>query len=416
MKILWVSHVVPYPPKRGVLLRAYHLVRELAKHHEVHLVCLNQKALIEPYLGEYVAGTEKAKAYLEEYCASVNIIDAPLDSGKYAKPLCALSSLIRKNPYTVNWLWSRDFYNLIGRIQSEEQCELVHFDTVSLAEYLDSVEAAYPAKYSLGHHNIESDMLMRRAGLESNLLKRFYYKQEGSRLKNYEKRVCSKFHTNITVSDLDSERLASIVEGAKTFVAENSVDIDFFKPSPKDNTSATFLFVGTLSWYPNEKAIRYAAENLWQNIKQKYPQAEFNVIGANPPKDLVEFSQKNEGFNILGFVDDLTEYFDNATIYLCPIKDGGGTKLKLLDAFSSGMAVVADPIACEGLKVTDGENVLLASSPDSYLQSISEILENETLRLKLRLAARKHAVENFSSRAIGASLANHFAELCKETN
>ena len=113
-------------------------------------------------------------------------------------------------------------------------------------------------------------------------------------------------------------------------------------------------------------------------------------------------------FKVHGFVDEIQTYLDGATVYVCPINDGGGTKLKILDAFSSGKAVIADPIACEGLNVQDEHNVLFASTPDEFVTQIEKIINNPDLRNKLETNARKHVESHFSFSAIGKELAEHF--------
>lgn len=411
MKILWLSHVVPYPPKRGVLLRAHNLVLELSKHHDVDLLALNQKSLIVPYLGEYRQGTEVARKVLSKACKLVDILDSPADKGRFTKIKIALLSLLPwKYPYTIEWLQSVEYRERVLTLVRDGDYDLVHCDTISLVPYLEGLAGF---KKTLDHHNVESQMLLRRASMSKNLLKKLYFYQEGKRLEQFERKRCEEFDSNIMCSDLDADRLKQINPKCSTFVAPNSVDIDFFKPSEGIEVDpATFLFVGTLSWYPNLAAIRYLVKHLWSGMKALHPEIEMHVIGANPPDDLVEFAEKEKGFHIHGFVDDLKPFFARATGYLCPISDGGGTKLKLLDAFASGKAVIAHPVACEGLMMTDNLNVLQASSPEQFLTHMSAIIESPALRTSLEYAARRHAVEQFSSIAIGKALADHFSMLC----
>jgi glycosyltransferase involved in cell wall biosynthesis len=157
--------------------------------------------------------------------------------------------------------------------------------------------------------------------------------------------------------------------------------------------------------------VRYIANEIWPKLKIVIPNIEINIIGAGAPSDLVKLSEAEESFNVLGFVDDLKPYLDNATVYVCPIDDGGGTKLKLLDAFASGKAVVAHQVACEGLRVEDGKQVLIANDPNAYVQQIQKIINDKALRQKLEKNAREHAENHFSFSSIGKQLADHFSSL-----
>lgn len=408
MKILWLSHLVPYPPKAGVLLRAHYLVKELAKFHEVHLIAFNQRNLIEPYFDSYSAGTEQAKAVLTQICQKIHFIDCPTDKSQFSKLQCAASSLFSPLPYTINWLRDKEFAHTVQQWHKDEMYDLIHCDTISLAPYVDSIRSAI---LSLDHHNVESHMLERRAGLEKNLPKKLYFWQESQKLKAYEKKICPIFHTNLCCSELDKKRFQQFVPNASFTEIPNGVDTEIFTPGDCPPDSASFIFIGTLDWYPNTRAVRYLAQNIWPKLKAAIPNATINIIGSGAPDDLIEFGLNNKGFNMLGFVDDLKPWLDKATAYLCPIDDGGGTKLKLLDAFAAGKAVIAHSVAAEGLKAVDGEHLLLADCPEDYIKYIELLIKNTSLREKLQKNARQHALNSFSFDAIGKNLAGHFSHL-----
>ncbi len=408
LKILWLSHLVPYPPKAGVLLRAYNLVKELSKHHEVHLLAFNQRNLIEPYFDSYDQGTEVAFQAMSEICSKVQFINCPTDSSRFKKMQCAALSLVSKKPYTINWLEDEGYRQAVGQWHHQESYDLVHCDTISLAPYVNQLEKTL---FSLDHHNVESHMLARRSELESNGLKKFYYWQEGIKLEHYEKKICPQFNTNLTCSALDSARFAAIAPQASFTEIPNGVDTDFFIPSSREPEPANFIFIGTLDWYPNTRAVRFLAKEIWPKLKAAIPAAVINIIGSGAPNDLIAFGETNADFNMLGFVDDLQPYLEKATAYLCPIDDGGGTKLKLLDAFASGKAVIAHTVAAEGLKAINGKHLLLADSAQAYVQHILRLQREPALRKHLEKNARQHAINEFSFDAIGLKLGNHFSNL-----
>lgn len=411
MKILWLSHFIPYPPKGGVLQRGYHLLKQTARYHEVHLLAFNQKELIGPLFNSVEEGVEEARSHLGEYCSSIEFMDLPCDTSSWSKRWLALKSLFTSAPYTMNWLLSPEYGNRIAELVKEHNFDFVHFDTISLAPFL-----LYCSNIpnSLDHHNIESHMLIRRASKESNFLKRMYFLQEGRRLEKFEKEYCPQFNFNFTCSDVDTQRLEEISPASKVHTIANGVDTEFFKPNKDIEKKERLIFVGTLSWYPNIEAVDFIAENIWPLVKEKYPNLTVDIIGANPPKNLVELSEKEERFNVHGFVDDILGFLHEAKCYVCPIKDGGGTKLKIVDALSIGMAIVADEIACEGIEVTDGKDVLFAQSGQEYLTQISKVLEEDSLRESLEDNARILAESTYSYDAIGKQLSDLFDLYGKE--
>lgn len=413
MRILWVSHLVPYPPKAGVLLRSHYLVKELARHHQVDLLAFAQKGLLQPYFPTVEEGLKRSQEEMEKICGRVKFFDCPIDGSRFGKIACALRSLVSTHPYNINWLQSEAFGEELLSWHRENPYDLIHFDTISLVPYIAGLSNVALA---LDHHNVESHMLLRRASLESNPLKKIYFWQEGKRLEAVERKYCPRFDINITCSDLDTERFQSIVPEANFHTVPNGVDTQFFKPSSEPPKSNRLIFIGTLDWYPNTRAVQYLAHKIWPLLRIKFPDLEVDIIGSKPPEDLLSLAKQDARFHVHGFVDDLMPYLRDATIYICPINDGGGTKLKVLDAFAAGKAVVADPIACEGLRVTNNLNVLFANTPEAYVDAVSALLANPEQRKFLEENARDHAVNNFSFASIGKALADLYQQVYESKN
>ena len=406
MKILWLSHLVPYPPKGGVLQRSYHLLKEISKEHEVDLLAFNQKSLMEPLVPSLAEGLAEAKDHLGGFCKRVEFFDIPSDRTSLSKKWTALKSLFTKYPYTLNWLLSDHFQRRVENLVAQEDYDYVHFDTISLAPFLSACEGV---KTSLDHHNVESHMLIRRASKESNPIKKFYFNQEGLRLEQYEKSLCPKFDFNFTCSDLDTERLQAITQESRIHTIPNGVDIEFFKPSGNKERNSNILFIGTMNWYPNIEAVQFLGEQVWPELKLRLPTATADIVGANPPESIRKFSLDDERFHVHGFIDDIHPILDSAMCYVCPIKDGGGTKLKILDALAMGKAIVADPIACEGIDVEDGVNVLFAETKEEYVECIVRVFSEPELRKKLEKNARSLAVEKYSYAHIGRQLSSLYS-------
>lgn len=404
LKILWLSHVVPYPPRGfGVLQRSHHLVREVARYHDVYLLAFIQKALLAATFPSIESGLAEARNVLSEFCVHVDFVPIPSEERAYGKLWLALSSLMQRDPSSINWLKSSTMSSTITRQLRQTHFDLVHFDTISLAPFLREVTGNATV---LDHHSIESHMMLRRAAKEPNPIKKLYYLQEGIRLQSYEKRVCAKFDANITCSTLDSDRLReTIPTGSLIDEIPNGVDIKYFQPSECQVDPNSMIFVGGLNWYPNRDAMVYFAEQIWPAIKQRVPQAKMDVVGANPPKQVLALAERDKDFRVHGFVDDVRPYIEKAAVYVCPIRDGGGTRLKILDALAMGKAIVAHPIACEGIEVTDNKNILLATDPAGYVAHLERLFRDALYRGAIGSAGRDLIVNKYSYTAIGSKLA-----------
>lgn len=410
MKILWLSHLIPYPPKGGVLQRSYQLVTELSSKHDIDLLAFNQKELLAPLFKNYEDGLSEANRVLSGMCRTFKYVNMESDKSRFGKPILALRSLLSRDPYTINWCKSREYLSEVRKLAEANAYDLVHFDTISLIPYF-SLFANTPRV--LDHHNIESQVLLRRAKIEKNVVKKWYYLQEGYRLQRLEQHFCPKFDLNITCSSTDSERLKEIAPGAKITDIPNGVDVDYFTPQKNTTVPKRLIFVGSLGWYPNADAVTFIAQKLWGDLSAAIPGISIDIIGSNPPPAALEAAQRYPDFFVHGFVDDIRPYLDRAELYLCPIRDGGGTKLKLLDAFAMGKAVVAHPVACEGIDAVPDKHIVFATTPREYIDKIGYLLSNNTAREAIGRQARELAESRYSYKAIGEKLCNVFAQCAR---
>lgn len=413
MKILWLSHIVPYPPKGGVLQRSYHLLRELAQRNEVHLLSFIQREPLVRMYGDIERGLTECRERLGSLCPVVRFIPIPSEQSRWGKKRLLLKSVFTRDPYSINWLKSTAMRSEIETLTKSIQYDAIHFDTISLAVHRD----LFPQTACvLNHHNIESHMMLRRASNERNWLTRAYLNHEGRRLQEYERVMCRRFDMHTTCSDLDSERLVAVDDAIATTVIPNGVDIDYFKPGSVVRQPNTLVFAGRYSAYTNRRALLFLANEIWPLLREQCPDVQIDIVGADPPATVVDLARRDPRFRVHGFVDDVRTYLDAATVYICPIKDGGGTKLKVLDALAMGVPLVADPIACEGIDVVAGETVLYASSPTEYVERIRQLLLDDELRRRMSHAARRLAEQRYSYSSIGLQLHEMYASLADKSH
>jgi len=406
MRILWVSHLVPYPPIAGVLSRSYHLLRRVAQQHEVHLLTFTQESWLRVAFGSVEKGTAASRTALGEFVRSAHYEPIPSEGQVAGRYRLALRSLWG-DCYSVKWLASATARKTIAQLTSTMQFDLVHFDTISLAQYQDCIGAT-PS--TLGHHNVESHMLLRRSESESNALKRWYFRQEGRRLERYERAMGPRFAMHVTCSALDSERLQDIVGSVRVESVPNGVDTEYFRPVSAAADNEDLVFVGTMNWYPNADAMRFFASEVWPTLRVARPRSRVLIGGASPPSDLVALSTRDERFRVLGFLDDIRPTVHDAALYVCPIRDGGGTKLKLLDAFAMGKCVVAHPLACEGIDVTAGHDVCFAERPEDFVREIERLLDSPSERARIGRNARALVEASYSYDALGTAMCRAFEE------
>jgi glycosyltransferase involved in cell wall biosynthesis len=414
MQILWISHVIPYPPKAGFLLRAFHLLRGTAKHHTVDLIAFVQEPWLRTIYGDIEAGIRDSQLELNKFCRSVHFIPITSRQGSFAMPRTAVRALLTGRSYTTTWLDQANARQLITKTYQQHKHDLVHFDTIGLAPFRDCIDSTTAA--TLGHHNIESHLFTRRSQTETNALKRWYYAREGKTLRSYEQQMAARFSAHITCSELDNERLKDVAGNVPMHAVPNGVDCDYFAPMSSPQTKHSLVFVGTMNWHPNVDAMIFLLKEIWPELQRRIPDVSLEIVGANAPAELAELVEKSSNAVMTGFVPDIRPHLAKAEVFICPIRDGGGTKLKILDAFAAGKTVLAHPIALEGIDATADVNVATADTASDFVNRLCELFASPEKRSSLGSNARRLVVDKYSFASIGDGFASLLTSIAGEAS
>ena len=400
MKVLWVSQNVPFPPKSGVLLRNYNLIRLASHFARVDLVAIAKKnAMPESY-------SDMAVPELRKFCASVQVVRLPAEESRSRLYLTLLQSLFTRTPFTVNWANAGSLRQVLRQAISGGDYDLVYLDSISLADYRHLVSS--PARV-LNHHNVESQLFDRRVAHERNALKRRYIELEARKLGRYEATVVDEFDVNLAVSSLDASRLKESCPAARVELVPNGVDIEYFRPSHGPSAEpAHLIMVSGMNWYPNLDAVLYMVETIWPILTRAIPEVRLTVVGARPPRRVTDMAARDPRITVTGFVDDIRPYMDRAQVYVCPMRDGGGTRLKVLDALSMAKPIVATMMALEGIGVTPEQDVLVADAPEAFVVQIRRLIDDAALRERLAGNGRTFVEKHFSWPVIGEQLEHAF--------
>jgi len=400
MKILWLSHFLPYPPKGGALQRSHNLLRQAARRHEVHLVSLNQRRNLPT-----ADAVGEAVDFLKNLCKRVEVFPIPSDAAQWRWVMMTMASYLRSSPYDVNWLKCKAMERYLENVSKTETFDLVHVDTIGLYPYVSSF---IDTPVVMNHHNVESHMMRRRYEKETNRLKKIYFHRESSKLERYEREVCGICAENLVVSDLDGIRLKENAGNVRFSVIPNGVDVDYFRPNEQNAFKREgLIFAGAMDWYPNREAVRFFLKDIWPKLLEGKPDRRATFVGKNPPQILLEAS-KHSAIHVPGFVDDVRPYLDGAGIYVCPIRDGGGTRLKILDALVMAKPLVATGLAVEGLDLVDEVHYLKAETGEEFVAQIKRLENDHTLCRSLALRGQRFVEDRYSWDVIGEELARTY--------
>lgn len=394
MRVVWLSHFIPYPPRGGNAQRSYNLIRQAAKSFEVSLVALNVRGANPGEVAEY----EKA---LKNYCNEVEIWDPPYPWRGPRWQAELVRSAASNIPFTLRPLYSKRLRQRWEELLARHPGALVHIDAIDLALFADSTAGFSKV---LNHHNCESQLLLRRAEREANPLKRKYLVLEAQKLAGWERYLSGRFNVNVTVCEEDLQRLRTLNPNAHIHVVENGVDTDHFQPMDVPEEPHSLIFTGSLDWQPNISAIQFFVREIWLRVKRDCPDAKLLVAGKSPPESVLRLAKEDSSITVFPSPEDMRPLLACASVYICPLLEGGGTRLKILDAMGMGKPVVSTTVGCEGLRITSGENILVADTPEEFSDLVLQLFANESRCRRLGENARDLVESIYSWRKIGSQL------------
>jgi len=214
------------------------------------------------------------------------------------------------------------------------------------------------------------------------LLKKLIFYWQYRKFTSFEIRTCPQFDLCVCVSEQDRKDLNSLCPGIATAIVPNGVDLDYFSPVEGKENEASLVFTGSMDWHPNENAVLYFCNRIFPIIRSRLPTATFTVVGSNPSERVLRLKDL-EGVDVTGSVEDVRPYISSADVYVVPLRIGGGTRLKILQALAMKKAVVSTAIGCEGLDLEPDKHLFVSNEPEEFASSVIQLIEDKGLKKKL---------------------------------
>jgi len=210
----------------------------------------------------------------------------------------------------------------------------------------------------------------------------------------------------LTVSETDRDAFASFVEPGKLAVIPTGVDVDYFHPTPVEETANSLVFTGSMDWLPNEDAILYFVDAVLPLIKKQCPEISLEVVGRSPSRKLQALAAREGSLRLTGWVEDIRPFVARGSVCIVPLRIGGGTRLKIFEAMAMSKAVVSTSVGAEGLPVQSGANIIVADTPGDFAQSVVSLLCDPSQRRRLGTSARALVQEKYSWPKVAESFAS----------
>jgi glycosyltransferase involved in cell wall biosynthesis len=388
-RLLFLCQTLPFPPDGGVWIRTYHVLRLLARAFDITALCFERAGTAGP-----ARDVAASRAALSRF-ADVEVFAIPQRHSRLRYAWDHARSAARGRVYTTYLYESRVFRRRLARLLETKAFDLVHADSLDLATYLPACQGL---PVVCVHHDVESALLRRRAALERSRWRRAYLAYQARLMEGVERYWCERVALNVAVSGSDAAVLNGRVPAARLTVVPNGVDMDEFQ---SDGTAGTGVaFVGGTNPFPNLDALDFFCGDILPRLRATGADVPVRWIGRASSEQRQAYLE-GHGIELTGYVDDVRPLMRDAACHIVPLRVGGGTRLKILNSWAMGKAVVSTSIGCEGLAATDGVNVLIRDEPSDFATAILQVLRDDHLRRRLGEAGRATAQRLYGWDVVG---------------
>jgi polysaccharide biosynthesis protein PslH len=393
MRILWISPRQCWPPCSGAKLRDYHCAKALGNAAQLTYVHFRDPGAKSP------SSTDMP------FCRRIISVNKP--------PSYTVGKLIRGvvGPWPLPILnyYSAEMAAVIEQVRREENFDIVHFDGVHMASYEPLFRnSSHPdTRCVFDWHNIESEAMKRYTVETKSVAKKLYARTMVPRLQELEIALLKNAFGHIVCSKREEAELRTRVPGARVIVIPNGVDTASYT-----NTAAglrwpprSIIFVGAMNYYPNIDAAISFAREVWPRFLSLFPGCRLTLVGSDPVPAVLAL-RDIEGVEVTGTVDDVRRFYRDADVALVPLRLGGGTRLKILEAMAAGVPVISTSVGAEGLDVQPGLNILIADErdPETWVRAMISLGESDRRREEMTASARQLVRERYEWTVIGTLL------------
>lgn len=372
MKIIFLSHRIPYPPNKGDKIRSFHELEHFSRHHEVHLLAFCDDSDDLAYADE-----------LSGICRSTTLI--PLHPAK--QKLAAARAMLRGKPWSLGYYSSPIMRRSVTDLVKSTGCDLVFVFSSAMAQYADCAEGS--AKVV---DFVDSDASKWKQYVPYKpALSRWLYAYESRRLARFEESIIHEFDRSVFVSKREVRHL-SVHSETISFI-QNGIEINAPASVRPETSPPRIVFVGAMDYFPNIDAVCYFAKEILPRIRVQ-KQVEFMIVGSNPSPRVVRLGRQ-PGVFVTGKVDSVRPYLDQSSVAVVPTRIAQGIQNKILEALAAGLPVVTTRAAAEGLASVEGIPLAVADSPHEFAEHVIRFIDSPPTPDQLR-ESREHLQFHYS--------------------
>lgn len=381
MKILFITPSFHHPTVRGPN-HCYHFVKQLRSRHQISLLTLKRSEISPEALKE-----------VEGYVKELWVVDATggasSRNGKKGGTLAGLNKKIKTEVSfrTAVQEMKRAFLEMVNK----ESYDLVFFHGKSIFSVIEDWNELPIVIYFCDATSMRyRDRMQFDASIKKVMLMRRY-----RYFRNIEKKIVEKTPHVAFISARD--RNASIDQNNGFKIVPIGVDLEFWKRKTRSPRKNSIVFTGVMNYGPNEDAALYLIHKILPAVRPRMPHLEVLIVGREPTPALEKAAKKYRDVVVTGFVDDVRNYLERASVFVAPIRYGSGIQNKVLEAFAMEVPVICTPVVAEGLYMDDNQKlpVWAADGEEKFAAGLIELLADEKERTRLAAEGRNYVEKNF---------------------
>jgi len=401
MNILWLNAGLLLPLDKGGKLRSWHLMRHLARRHDISYL-----SFADP--SQTAADLEGMREVASDV-VTVSRTDPSKGTPRFY--VDAARYLLDPVPYAVAKYRASEYRAAIERLTQQRRFDAVVCDflppVVNMPETFDAPTILFT-------HNVESEIWRRHVENAKNPLMRLLLREQWRRMRRFERAALERFDLVLCVSDADRQTLARLYPDAvkgPAHIIKTGVDTEYFAPAvPRASARTHLVFTGSMDWLPNEDGMLYFVREILPRIRQAEPEATLSIIGRSPTPAVRRLAE-TAGIEVTGRVEDVRPHIAAGSVYIVPLRIGGGTRLKIFEAMAMGKAVVSTTVGAEGLPVTPGRDIVIADEPVRFAQAVVHLMRDAELRRRIETSARRLVVDRYDWSAVASDFEDALTRL-----
>jgi sugar transferase (PEP-CTERM/EpsH1 system associated) len=360
MRILVLTSRLPYPPNRGDRLRAYNFIKSFSREHEIHLISFISDESEQAYTKE-----------MEEYCQKVDVVQL----SRQQSALYVGINVWRNQPLQSLYYRSSKMQSLVSDKLSELEFDVIY---IHLAQYVENRKHVYRI---IDLTDVISREVTRSLPYRSPL-SRLLYTIEQPRISRYEKFLANSLEETWLISKSDRQILSSHCPQANIQVISNGIDFDYFYPLDLTRENNSIIFTGHMGVAHNIDAAELLVNKILPLVQQQIPTCSVYIVGAEPVERVQKLAN-NPAVTVTGYVNNLNEYLNRASVFVAPLRFAAGVQNKVIEAMATSLPVITTSLVNEGINAVNESEILVSNNEETLSSYVIDLSYNEAYRRRI---------------------------------